>query len=242
MAGIIYTELLKLRKSIIPWMILLGGTLPAVIALLTVSSESGAPNRDMLFINSLNYMNLISLLLVAVLTGYIFAGEYYGKTINILFSYPIPRLAFFINKTIVTLCSVVFIYITLNVSTIVVGYIYMESIPTADFLYKLLGFSILAVLINFSLVPLTILVSIVAKGAAASTAAGLAYVLTYFCFSNSGYAVYIPVCAPNAILVEYFISGQIDINDLRNMLVTALITFTLALISSMGYYSRSDVQ
>ena len=44
--NLIYTELLKYRKSILPWMIVLGGFFPAVVAVMMVLNTNPSAQWD----------------------------------------------------------------------------------------------------------------------------------------------------------------------------------------------------
>jgi hypothetical protein len=73
--GLIYAELIKYKRTIIPWLIGTGGLLVATTALLLVTTENPQVTWEVLAGKSLNFMNLLSLLLVAVFTGYVFVTE-----------------------------------------------------------------------------------------------------------------------------------------------------------------------
>jgi bacitracin transport system permease protein len=239
--NLFYIELLKYRKSILPWMIVLGGFFPAVVAATMVLNTNPSAEWDTLIITSLNYMNLLAMLLLAVITGYIYTEEYQAKTISILFTYPVSRFRLYLNKFTVLLFITFLIYLILYLSTLGLGLMFLKNAPAAGLLREFIKPGILMVLIYISLIPLTSLISLLGKGTGASAAAGICYLIINFTFNTSNWNVFLPVCIPYTVVMKYF-NNSFGLHDIRNMAVTCIITFVSAFIISALYYNKSDVQ
>ena len=149
-------------------------------------------------------MNQLALLLLAVITGYIFTEEYQAKTISILFTYPVSRFKLYMSKLTVLIFITFLIYLVLYLSTLGLGLIFMKNTPATGLLLEFSKFGILMVLMNFSLIPLTSLISLLGKGTGASAAAGICYIIINFTFITSSCNVFIPVCIPGAAIMKYF--------------------------------------
>jgi len=241
LAGMVYTELLKLKRTILPWIVALGGILPACIALLMVSSENSKVTWELLAVSSLNYMNMSALLLIAVFIGLIFAGEYNTNTISILFTYPVSRFRFYIGKLITILIVVIVIYLVLFISTLAFGIAGVKNFPSGEFLVKFFKFSLVVAVLNFVFVPVTVLACNLVKGVATSVVTGMCYVLVYMCFLGSDSGLYIPVCTPSMIISNSFVSNSINATDSRSIILIAGITFLISFLISAVNYSNSDI-
>lgn len=241
MVNLIYTELQKFKRSVMIWLMLLGGFLPAGTALLLAFGENPVVTWNVLFTNALNCMNQLALILFAVLTGYIFAGEYQERTVITLFTYPVSRFGFFTSKMIVAFLVNFIVYLILCFSTLLLGFIYIKSVPAAELWVQFIKFTVLMALFNSALVPLTSLISMIGKGLVAPVITGMCYVITYVVFIGSKLNVYIPSCIPTVVVMKYFQTGNFGLNGCGDIVITAVITFVAAVIPGALYYSRSDV-
>jgi bacitracin transport system permease protein len=239
--ALIYTELMKYKRTMLPWLILAGGFLTAGTALLFASTETPQVSWNTLATTSLNCINILALLLVSVFTGYVFVGEYQENTVSILFTYPVSKLKIYIVKYFIVLLLVISLYLVFFLSAILFSFLSIESFPNMYFFQKFLKLTFIMVAANFVLVPVTALISMILKGIGTYIFVGIGYFLLYISFINSNYSLFIPTCIPAKLVSHYFILGYMSKADFRGVSIVTVITFLSAFIIGAVYYVKSDV-
>lgn len=239
--SLVYTELIKYKRTIIPWIIGMGGFLTVSTALLLVSGDNAKVNWQVFMGRGLNLMNILALLLIAVLAGYVFITEYHESTASILFTYPVSRFKLYAVKYIVILFMVVSLYLTFFALTMLFGFIYMGTFPSSHFMLKVIKSIILVIGANFVLVPVTVLFSIIIKGIGTYIFMGMSYVIAYISFINSDYSLFIPSCIPDKLATNYLIFKCISNTDLTKIAIISAVTFLTAFIIGAVCYTKSDV-
>lgn len=237
----VYTELLKYKRTIIPWIIGIGGLLAATTSLLLVSTEDSQVSYEVLAGRGLNLINILALILVAVFSGYVFVTEYYESTISILFTYPVSRFKLYIVKYFVILLMVISLYLAFFLSTIIFGFINIRKLPSMDFALNFMKLIFVVSCTNFVLVPVTTLVSIIIKEIGTYIIVGMSYCIAYICFINSEYSLFIPVCIPDKLVANYFIPERISKADFKGIVIVSVITFLSTFFIGAVCYSKSDI-
>ena len=121
MTNIIYSEFMKLKKSFIIPLVLLGGlAIPAMYFFSYFNVDYGALRQDTSAKDILSNINIMQIqvldtILFSLIAGYIFSREYTNKTVSTLYSYPISRFKIVICKAIVVFVLVAIVYF-LNLS------------------------------------------------------------------------------------------------------------------------------
>jgi hypothetical protein len=241
LGAVIHIELLKHKRTIMPWFIIFGGLLPAVTSFLIITSERYKAGWEVLAQTFFNNMNLTALLLTTVFSGTVFIGEYRENVVSTLFVYPIPRLKFFIGKLVVLLLMLAALYAVHFVSMLALGFMYVKSFPSAEMLMRISTVSLLAVVVNFTLIPLTVLISSTIKLVAASVITGMGYAIVYMLFINSKISSLVPPCIPVEAAAAYLSGSVISSKEITGMIISLLITFTIPLFISVLQYCKSDV-
>lgn len=121
MTNIIYSEFIKLKKSFIIPLVLLGGlAIPSMyffsyfsVDYVTLRQSTSA--KDILSNINLMQIQILDTILFSLIAGYIFSREYTNKTVSTLYSYPISRFKIVICKAIVVFVLVAIVYF-LNLS------------------------------------------------------------------------------------------------------------------------------
>ncbi len=238
--SLIYTELIKYKRTAVIWMIAAGGFLTSVTAFLLVSSTSKKSDWETYAATGFNCINLLALLMVSVFTGYVIIGEYHGGTISTIFTYPISRLKVLLIKYLIILFFVTAFYLVFIVSALFFGVIHFRELPTGDLIIKLIRFSLVMSGINFVLAPVTAVIGLLGKGAASYLFAGMGYFVIYISFINSDYSYLIPACSPNKLVENYLVSEFLTKNDINTIAAVMAATFLTALVTSGVYYIKSD--
>ena len=238
--SLIYTELIKYKRTAVIWMILIGGFLTAGTAYLMVSSNNSEANWQIYSAAAFNCVNTLALLLSAVFTGYVVMGEYHGSTISTIFSYPVSKLKLLLIKFFIILLMVIALYMVFLISTLLFGILNIGEIPSTEFLIKLIKLSLLMAVVNYVLAPVTAIISLLIKGTATYLFVGMGYFITYVSFINSEYSYLIPTNIPNKLIEHYFVSNFLSKTDFAYLSAVSAVFFFLAVISASVYYLKSD--
>jgi bacitracin transport system permease protein len=239
--ALVHTELIKYKRTVLPWMIGIGGFLTAGTALLFVSTENSQVNWNILAVVSLNCINILALLLTSVFTGYVFICEYHQNTAGILFTYPLSKFRIYLIKYFVILILVTSLYLIFFLSVMLFGFLGIGNFPPVDFLLKFLKIILIMSVMNFVLVPVTALISIIIKGIGTYIFVGMGYFLVYISLINSDYSLFIPTCIPAKLVSNYYISEYISKSDFCGIIIISAVTFLSAFFIGAVYYSKSDV-
>lgn len=239
--NLIPIELKKYKRTVLPWLIAAGGLLTSGTAIIMVSTENQQVNWETYAVQGLNFMNLLALLLVAVFTGFVFTGENSNNIDNILFTYPVSRIRFFLSKFIVLLLFTLLLYLAFLFFAMLLGLLVIGSFPEWKIILKLLQISLILSAVNFILVPVTTFITILVKGAGTYLFTGMAYFILYISFINTDFSMYFPVCLPDKLLFGYFNPGIMSSSEFITILTVCAITFLFAFIISAVSYTRQDV-
>ena len=238
---LVHMELKKCKRTIIPWTITAGGLLPSGVGIFVSLTDYQKVSWDIYAMKGLNYMNILALLLVAVFTGFVFAGENTNHIDNILFTYPVARIKFFVSKFIVILLFTFSLYLAFFLFTLLFGISGIGSLPGRTTILKLLEISVISTAVQFVPVPLTMITIIFVKGAATYLFAGMAYFVLYISFFSTEFNTYIPVCLPDKLAAEYFGHGVFNSSDTTITAAICIIVFLAAFIIGAGIYTKQDV-
>jgi ABC-type transport system involved in multi-copper enzyme maturation permease subunit len=239
--NMINIEFLKYKRSIVPWLVVFGAFLPSLTTVLYFSSEKKQVTWDMLFLTAYSSMNQLALLLFAVITGFVFAGEYHDKTCNILFTSAVSRFSFFISKLFVVLIIISTVYVLLDFFTIALGYTYIKSFPAIGLLYKCLKTNMAVISLNFAIIPITIFICTLFKEIISAVVAGMCLVISYIIFVNSKFVNFILSCFLQVFVNKYFSSFQILSGEYFKLVLITLITFVIGFAGSAYYYCKANV-
>ncbi len=238
--NLIYTELIKYKRTPVFWIIAIGGVLSAGTAMLLVTSQKAIATWDDFAVAGLNGINLVALFVIAVITGYVISGEYQQSTIGILFTYPVSRIKLFTLKQAVMLIFSICLYISFMVSAFLFGIVFI-GVPEWKLILKLLRLIFIMAGLNFVLVPFTSFICLVVKSVGTSIFTGMGYFISYMCFINIKNSLYIPTCTPNRLVDNYFLKENIGRGDIKGILAVVASVFITTVLMSAVYYSKHDV-
>lgn len=239
MIEIICTEFSKYKRTFISWAILGSAFLTALLGVF-MASDSGNTGWNASMAYGIGWLNMLSLMLIAVLTGMVFAGEYMQSTARILFTYPIARWKFYAAKLAVLFCWTILLYAAYFFFAIAAGMAFGAPAPDAQVLSKALILIFTMTLCNFTLVPITALVSILVRGFGSFILAGAAYVAIYFSFIRSGIKILLPMTIPNVIKDSFLASVTLTTADWTTMMIALCIIFALTTAAGVACYAKRD--
>lgn len=169
MGNIICSEFIKLKKSFIIPLVLIGGIfLPAMYFGSDLNMDYDTIRRSTSAIDILSNINIMQIqflntVLFSLIGGYIFSREYSDKTADVLYSYSISRMKIFIGKAIVVFTLIILVYI-LNVSSSLItiglslGLDEVKNIVSLEFKTCLIS-----ALLQLLIIPIPMLIGMISK-------------------------------------------------------------------------------
>ena len=124
MLTFIQMEFLKLKRSNIFLLSLMGAILPPLLMFIAVFAFGEADTFDVLFTNVNMYMSaLFAVLLFAIMMSYLFGREYNEHTLKTMLTIPVSRGKFLISKYVMFLVWISILTVVTIVSTAVFGFV-----------------------------------------------------------------------------------------------------------------------
>lgn len=224
MFNIVYSEILKLKKSYILIITLISGLLmPGVQFAGTWGNEfAQIPDevKERYLMNHISNIEMMSfhfiyIVVFSLIAGYIFTREFTDKTINVLYSYPIDRIQILMGKYIVACILVLLVYVIQFIASYLGLYIIWRQLPSADFISNDIKTNVYSALLQFILIPIPILIGNITKNiicpivySVLGLVAGM--VLLLLMSKGSLYAQICPLILPALPFYYYHMGDPID--------------------------------
>ncbi|MCR8634782.1 ABC transporter permease [Paenibacillus radicis (ex Xue et al. 2023)] len=246
MLNVLYAEWLKLKRSNIIWLTIIGAVLPVLI---TTFGEFKSMNWINLLNNNLLFLNvMIGPMLLAMLAGYVVVREYSDNTVNQLFVYPHRRVTILIGKMIVILGLTVTIFVLNYVLIWLSGSLIGDQPITGELFWKYTDAYLWMFALQALLIPITMTAGIVGKSFIPPVVLGIIAILVNM-MAIQGVEDHIP---ERVTFVSYLPFGSMIIHLLdsikSNVNMEVLhavypngITFILFFIFNALYYTKSEV-
>lgn len=253
MLNVFYAELLKLKHTKIPWLVLVGAmpaNLLTLFAFLPKVTPEGTPIgidlQDMFYRQGMMLV-MMGPSIFALMTAYIVTREYQERTINQLFSYPISRVRILAAKlSVVSLL----IAITTVLSCVAVFAVCFVQLFTGridmDAVWMGVRMNMMICVLSFGTIPVAAAVSMVGKNVIPTAVLGVgATIITVIGELGHGRGgILFPWLAPYWPVRE-LAQGIADNFGSNPYAVPAMVilsfTFLLSLMFSIVYYARADV-
>lgn len=243
---IYYTELLKLKRSALFLVIFIAAIFPVVISFFPMYIANKYNNESfswsLLFTGDLAFLNLIiGIPLFSLIVGYVFSREYSLKTSNQLFAYPVSRIWFLIGKLLVTFTIIVFTVTLSFITVLLFGFVGSGNLIAQDQMKNFILAYGLTILLQFLLVPVSVVVSLWMKNMIAPI------VLAVLCVTISGvglsskYALLFPWAIPTRIIFDAVNYGEYASFPYLTSLMCLLSFFVLSLIFCIYYLRNADI-
>ena len=239
MLTFIKMEFLKLKRSKIFLLSLIGAILPPLLMFIAVTSFDEGQSFEMLFANVNMYMSaMFAVLIFAIIISYLFGREYNEHTLKTMLTIPVSRGKFLLSKYLMFLVWIIILTIATTLSTLLFGF-------TAD----LDGFSIKIVVDSFAellyanvLLFLTfspfVFVSLLITNMVPAMIGGAGLALVNLMVYGQNWAPFVPWVCPYLIA-----SGEISqyTANISLSYVIILATFAIGLVISYVYFTKTDV-
>ncbi|QQK77674.1 ABC transporter permease [Salicibibacter cibarius] len=246
----VVAELLKLKRSIMLLLIPLATLAPVILSFGPAYVEYLATGNmidvSQLFQGNVIFLNLmIGLPLFALITGEVFVREYQLKTINHLFTSPGRRGQFLLSKLMVIFIYIVLTFIFSMCLTLMIAEIGKQANIVSSLSNGLISSYLqlygLSILMQFSLVPITVVVSITTKTIIAPIIVAIFGVIVAGVGLGSQWATVFPWAAPTRIIFALTDYGNYGDLNVAIAIAVLIIVFSVALLLSMFLYEKADV-
>lgn len=240
MLTFIEMEFLKLKRSNIFLLSLMGAVLPPLLMFIAVFAFDEGNSFDLLFSNVNMYMSaLFAVLLFAIIISYLFGREYNEHTLKAMLTIPISRGKFLMAKYVMFLVWILILTVVTTLSTVIFGFI----AGLEGFTLKLLVDSFAQLLFANVLLFLTfspfVFISLFITNMVPAMVGGAGLTLVNMMIYGQTWAPYVPWVCPYLIasgeIAEYSASITVSYGVI-------LATFVIGLLISYVYFTKKDVQ
>lgn len=241
MLSILYGEALKLKRSKMLWMIVLGALLPAALNYLVAWHQldsASAIKWDSFFHDNLMLMAMLMCpTLFALFAGYLFAREYQDRTINSFLTVPRSRMLLLLGKYIMML-PIMIATVLLSIGlTLLGGFLLKHEVLTAVMMKEALVKYLILIVTQYALISIAATVSILGKSYIPAMGLGVFAVISELTIMQSKYIMYYPWSAQLNLVLDM----SPTFNNMALGITVLLIAFFVPLLFNVAYYRRADV-
>lgn len=232
-------EFLKLKRSKIFLLSLLGAVLPPLLMFIAVTSFDEGQTFEALFTNVNMYMSaMFAVLIFAIIISYLFGREYNEHTLKTMLTIPVSREKFLASKYIMFLVWIVILTVVTSISTLAFGF----AAGLDGFSLKIFadGFAQLLyanVLLFLSFSPF-VFISLFITNMVPAMIGGAGLALVNLMVYGQNWAPFVPWICPYLIasgeIAEYSTSITVSYGVI-------LATFVIGLVISYIYFTKTDV-
>ena len=239
MLTFIEMEFLKLKRSNIFLLSIMGAILPPLLMFIATFAFDETQTFEMLFSSVNMYMSaLFAILLFAIMISYLFGREYNEHTLKTMLTIPVSRGKFLMSKYIMFLAWILILTVVTSMSTMAFGFVagldgFSIKIVVDSFLQLL--FANVLLFLTFS--PF-VFVSLLITNMVPAMVGGAGLTLVNMLIYGQTWAPYVPWVCPYLIasgeIAEYSASVTVSYGII-------LATFVIGLVISYIYFTRTDV-
>ncbi len=239
MLTFIEMEFLKLKRSKIFLLSLLGAILPPLLMFIAVTSFDEGQTFEALFTNVNMYMSaLFAVLLFAIIISYLFGREYNEHTLKTMLTIPISRGKFLISKYIMFLVWIVILTVVTSISTLIFGFAAgLEGFSINLFAESFAQLLYANVLLFLTFSPF-VFISLFITNMVPAMVGGATLTLVNLMVHGQNWAPFVPWVCPYLIasgeIAEYSTSITVSYGII-------LATFAIGLAVSYIYFTKTDV-
>ena len=239
MLTFIEMEFLKLKRSKIFLLSLLGAILPPLLMFIAVTSFDEGQTFEALFTNVNMYMSaMFAVLIFTIIISYLFGREYNEHTLKTMLTIPVSRTKFLISKYVMFLVWIVILTIVTSISTVAFGFVAgLEgfSIGLAANSFAQLLYANVLLFLTFS--PF-VFVSLFITNMVPAMVGGAGLALVNLMVYGQNWAPFVPWVCPYLIasgeIAQYSASITVSYGII-------LATFVIGLVISYIYFTKTDV-
>lgn len=239
MLTFIQMEFLKLKRSNIFLLSIIGAILPPLLMFIAVIAFGEGDSFEILFTNVNMYISaLFAVLLFAIIISYLFGREYNEHTLKTMLTLPISRGKFLLAKYVMFLAWILILTLITCTSTTIFGFIAGLEGFTLNLLIKSFGELLFANVLLFLTFSPFVFLSLFITNMVPAMVGGATLALVNILIYNQVWAPYIPWICPYLIasgkIAEYSTSITMSYGII-------LVTFIIGLSISYIYFTKKDV-
>ena len=239
MLTFIKMEFLKLKRSNIFLLSLMGAVLPPLLMFIAVFAFDEGSTFDMLFTNVNMYMSaLFAIMLFSIMISYLFGREYNEHTLKTMLTIPISRGKFLASKYVMFLVWILILTVVTSLSALVFGFIAgLEGFTLKLFMDSFAQLLFANVLLFLTFSPF-VFISLLITNMVPAMVGGAGLTLVNMLIYGQNWAPYVPWVCPYLIasgeIAEYATSPTVSYGVI-------LVTFLIGLAISYIYFTKTDL-
>jgi ABC-type transport system involved in multi-copper enzyme maturation permease subunit len=253
MFNIIYTEMIKLKRSKLMLLFILGVLIVALMQLGSITYQERLYHHkvawDWLIFVNFEYTSLLAApILFPLFMGSIVAREFNERTINQMLVYPFIRAKFLVGKYVVMIPIILAILALIFICALISGFLMDHDPLTEDMLWRYIQGFLWLSLMSYSFVPLAALVSMVWRSIIPTVVLGVLAIIIAELLVGTPYSSIFPWSAPITMLIP-LVNADVLPNAFRAFnninytqgAISLSLTFFIPLIFNFFYYTKMDV-
>ncbi|WP_292884811.1 ABC transporter permease [Methanobrevibacter sp. UBA212] len=239
MLTFIEMEFLKLKRSNIFLLSLIGAILPPILMFIAVFAFDEGHTFELLFSNVNMYMSaLFAILLYAIMISYLFGREYNEHTLKTMLTIPVSRGKFLLSKYVMFLVWILILTVVTSLSTMLLGFVAgLDGFSLKLFIDSFAQLLFANVLLFLTFSPF-VFISLFITNMVPAMVGGAGLALVNMLIYGQTWAPYVPWVCPYLIasgeIAEY--SSSITLSY-----AVILVTFAIGLVISYIYFTKTDV-
>lgn len=239
MLTFIEMEFLKLKRSKIFLLSLMGAILPPLLMFVAVSYFSEGNTFEMLFTNVNMYMSaMFAVMIFAIIISYLFGREYNEHTLKTMLTIPVSRGKFLKSKYLMFLVWIVILTMVTSVSTLIFGFIAgLDGFSLNLFIESFSQLLYANVLLFLTFSPF-VFISLFITNMVPAMVGGAGLSLVNLMVYGQNWAPFVPWVCPYLIasgeIAEYSTSITVSYGII-------LATFLIGIAVSYLYFTKTDV-
>lgn len=242
MLNIIYCELLKLKKSYIIPVGVIGGMFMSILMVLVSLVFKEEVQTFEQYSSNLEIPNtlLIYTILFSLVAGYVFSREFSDKTSNVVYAYPVSRNKIFISKLITIDMLISLVYLVKVISIYLGYYILNHTLPESSFIISDIKYNIYSLIAQFLIIPIPIVITNMSKNLILPVIYGIFGTIVTIVSSGKmfKFSEYVPLIAPYKCIEKVYRPNLIDINY---SIISAILCFIISMTICIYQYNKDDI-
>ena len=240
MLTFIEMEFLKLKRSNIFLLSLIGAIIPPLLMFIAVSAFDEGNTFELLFSNVNMYMSaLFAILLFAIMMSYLFGREYNEHTLKTMLTIPISRGRFLLSKYVMFLVWILILTVVTSLSTVIFGFAASLEGFSLKLLIDSFGQLLFANVLLFLTFSPFVFVSLLVTNMVPAMVGGAGLTLVNMMIYGQTWAPYVPRVCPYLIASGEIAEYSASISVSYAIIMT---TFVIGLIVSYVYFTKTDVE
>lgn len=239
MLTFIEMEFLKLKRSNIFLLSIVGAIIPPLLMFIATFAFDETQSFEMLFSSVNMYMSaLFAVLLFAIIISYLFGREYNEHTLKTMLTIPISRGKFLIVKYIMFFAWILILTVVTSLSTVAFGFIAGLGGFTLKLFIESFGQLLFGNVLLFLTFSPFVFISLFVTNMVPAMVGGAALTLVNMLIYGQNWAPFVPWVCPYLIasgeIAQYSTSIAVSYSII-------LATFVIGLAISYFYFTKKDV-